>query len=709
MNWMPYIWVIAYVAVVLIVFVFAIVKKNKSLPVEENQPFVRGFFVIYMVIIFMFGAIIYQIVNIQYEQGDQLRALTKVHFPPPKKIEGRRGNILSDDGRLLSSSKTYYYLYMDTRVAALKVVDKKTGRTYFDTHVGALAQAFAQKFGVNAKTFERNLRKAFKEGRSEYPLYPKPVSYLDFLEVKQFPILKRGSTLGGLTTKERIVRDRPYESLASRTIGDVFGEAQKGGRLGKSGLEMYYEKELNGKDGLYIKRKKAGRTVQIITKEPEDGMDIVSTINIDLQEIAESALRERLIWSEAERGCVLLMEVGTGKIKAISNLQWDPVHKDYRETQNFCMNSQVEPGSTFKTASFLVAMEDGYIDSTTLVNTLDGKMKFANEWMKDHNGRGFGIASVATVMHQSSNVGVSSLIHQHYGKNPQKFVDGIRRLGILDSVRMEIPGHGYVKIKQPGSDKWYGTTLPWMSIGYESQVPPIYTLMLYNAIANNGTMVKPIFTEKILKDGKVHKITPIDTIRTKIASDKTLGQMRGILEGVVKHGTAKNMQSQLFTSAGKTGTAQVQEHGTKKNKDGKTRYQITFCGYFPADNPMYTCLVYVRDHKRGGTGSICGEIYKKVAEKAFILNTQRQDSIAHATWQLKDAAKHEITEQTLNNSIDGEMPNLIGLSLDQAVYLLENQKVKIEIKGSGLVKKQSVQAGTDIEQVKNITLICEHL
>lgn len=703
MNWLPYLWVFFYVALVIIVFILATFKKNKALPTGESKPFVRRFFVLYALITIGFAAIIYKIVDIQYFEGEELRKYSKRHFPQADTIPAKRGNILSDDGRLLSSSIPYYFLHFDTRVEALRVVNKETGKTYFEEHVGDLADSLAKKFNGDAKEYRKKLRHAFANKKSEHKLYPEPVSYLDYIKVKEFPILNRGAVQGGFSEQERIKRERPYGSLASRTIGDVYAIEGRG----KNGLELAYDSLLRGKDGLAIKRRKAGRNVLIVTQEPEDGMDVVSTINIDLQEVAEQALRERLTWSESERGCVILMETATGRIKAISNLQWDPRRKQYTESQNFAVASQVEPGSTFKTLSFMVAMEDGYIDSSTVVNTEGGKMMFAGRWMRDHNGKGFGMASVSTVMHQSSNVGVSALIAEHYGKNPQKFVDGIHRLGITQPIQLEIPGHGHVYVKKPGTSKWYGTTLPWMSIGYETQVPPIFTLMLYNAIANNGVMVKPLFTEKILKNGKVYKTTPVEVINPKIASDKTLGQMRGILEGVVKYGTAKNMQSPLFNSAGKTGTAQIFEHGSKTNKEGKTRHQITFCGYFPAENPMYTCIVYARDYKRGGTGTICGEVYKKVAEKAFILNTQRQDSIGNSHWNLQDASQNNPTSLDLKMAMNNTVPMLKGMDIESALYILENQGIKTIVKGSGLIKEQSILPGTPLDNLSSITLLCE--
>lgn len=702
MNWLPYLWVFLYVALVIVVFILATFKKGKKLSKGENQPFLRRFFVVYAIITFGFAAIINQIVKIQYEQGEELRKYANRYYPLADTIPAKRGNILSHDGRLLSSSIPYYYLYMDMRVERLKMTDNNN-KTFFENNVVELSDSLAKKLGGKSSDYEKKLRQGFQAGKAALKLHPKPVSYLDYLDIKNFPILKLGAIQGGFYTEERIERDRPFESLASRTIGGVYGIEGRG----KSGLEMAYDSLLKGKNGLAIRRKKAGKNVQIITKAPEDGMDVVSTIDIEIQEVAEQALRERLTWSESDQGCVVLMETATGKIRAISNLLWDAKSKQYYETQNIAVSNEIDPGSTFKTASFLVAMEDGYIDSTTMVDTQNGKMKFAGRTMHDHNGRGFGIASVPTVMHQSSNVGVSSLIVEHYGKNPKKFVDGVHKLGFTQPINLEIPGHGKVKIKTPGEKDWYGTTLPWMSIGYEIQVPPIYTLMFYNAIANNGTMVKPIFTEKILKNGEVYKTTKVEVINPKIASDKTLSQMKGILEGVVKRGTAKNMQSPLFTSAGKTGTSQIFEKGSNKNKEGKTRHQVTFCGYFPADNPLYTCIVYARDYKQGGTGSICGEVYKKVAEKAFILHTQRKENAPTSEWNLSKAHQLNPTTNDLDVAATSELPDLTGMDISKALYILENQNIKVKITGSGIITKQSILPGTPIEKVQSIELTCE--
>jgi cell division protein FtsI (penicillin-binding protein 3) len=335
--------------------------------------------------------------------------------------------------------------------------------------------------------------------------------------------------------------------------------------------------------------------------------------------------------------------------------------------------------------------------------------------MKDHNFKGkggsggFGEASVATVMHQSSNVGVSKLIDKHYSKNPQAFVDGLKRSGICNKIHLEIPGFGKPYIKNTDSKYWWKTSLPWMSIGYEVQMPPIYTLMIYNAIANDGCMVKPLFTEGYQRSGVMIDTTEVEVINPKIYSDKALNYMRGILEGVVSKGTAKAIRSDLFAIAGKTGTSQIFEKGTNLNSEGKKRHQITFAGYFPADKPMYSCIVYVREPKFGGAGSVCGPVFKALAEKAYILNDgQYNDSLNLAqNWTLDKAIKYNNEDKIseIEESLaDNIMPDLTDLELEDAIFLLENKGLKVKFEGFGTVTSQSIAAGTELKDEKNITI-----
>ncbi len=684
---------------------------------KEKNPIIFRFYVVYLIIACLFGAIIYKIADIQYVKGDELRKLAEKRITAPDTIAPIRGNILSHDGKLLSSALPYYRVSIDLKVPALSVKNKKTGKNYFDEHVKELAEALANKFpSKNASKYEKELRKKYREAQKSnkksytYPLHDGWISHIDYLEVKDFPILRRGPIQGGITIQDRTKRIRPYETLAARTIGDVFGEANNG----KNGLEKKYDDLLKGEPGLYIKRKKAGRTANIIIKEAVNGYDVVSTIDIDLQETAERELRYQLERTEAKRGTVVLMEVGTGKIRAISNLIRQKDGK-YYETENLAVNSQIEPGSTFKTLSFLVAMDDGYITDSTYVDTEDGSYKFANRIMKDHNFKGFGgkggfgYTSVANVMFQSSNVGVSKIIDKYYGNNPQAFVDGLKRSGITKDIELEIPGHGKPVIKNTSSKYWWKTSLPWMSIGYEVQMPPIFTLMIYNAIANDGCMVKPLFTEGFQRSGIMIDTTEVEVINPKIYSDKALNYMRGILEGVVSKGTAKAIKSNLFSIAGKTGTSQIFEGGTNRNSEGRVRHQITFAGYFPADKPMYSCIVYVREPKTGGAGTVCGPVFKKLAEKAYILNNGKyDDSLSLArNWTLDTSVKYNNDNSLLDieSSLDENiMPDLTNLKLEDAIYLLENKGFKVKFEGFGHIVSQSISPGKEIKEEKNITL-----
>ena len=719
MKWIPLIAVGIYViSMLLVLFLGNRVKDaSQNNTKTEKNPLVFRFYVVYLIIACLFGAIIYKIADIQYVKGDELRKLAEKRITAPDTIQPIRGNILSHDGRLLSSALPNYKVFIDLKVPALSVKDKKTGKTYFDAHVHELAEALANKFpGKDAKQYEKELRKKYRQACNSnkksytYPLHNGWISHIDYLEVKNFPILKRGSIQGGLTIKEKTRRIRPYGTLASRTIGDVYGEAN----TGKNGLEKEYENILKGESGLCIKRKKAGRTAEIIIQEAINGYDLVSTIDIDLQETAEKELRTQLERTEAKRGTVVLMEVSTGKIRAISNLTRQK-DGEYYESENLAVNSLIEPGSTFKTLSFLVAMDDGYITDSTYVDTEDGSHKFANRIMKDHNFKGFGgkggfgYTSVANVMHQSSNVGVSKIIDKYYGNNEQAFVDGLKRSGICNKIHLEIPGFARPTIKDRRSKYWWKTSLPWMSIGYEVQMPPIYTLMIYNAIANDGCMVKPLFTEGYQRSGIMIDTTEVEIINPKIYSDKALNYMRGILEGVVSRGTAKAIKSDLFSIAGKTGTSQIFEGGTNRNSEGKVRHQITFAGYFPADKPMYSCIVYVREPKFGGAGTVCGPVFKTLAEKAYILNNgEYNDSLSLSkNWSLESSVKYNNNDLLLEieSSLDDNiMPDLKNLDLEDVVYLLENKGFKIKFTGFGQVAEQSIAPGTELKDENNITL-----
>lgn len=697
-----------YIALILLIvglIVLAIIVLTRKKDVKTDILVRFGF--VFVVILALFGIVFGRIIYLQNVEGDALRKLADKRISKPDTIKAKRGNILSDDGRLMASSLPTYYLYMDMRVEALRIIKKGDTKNYFQLHVKELADALAKKFGdKTAKEYERDLTRAYKNKSAQYKIYPKRVSYLDYMEIKKFPILHRGSIQGGFFTEERVTRVKPFGSLASRTIGDIYGIEEKGG---KNGLELQYDSVLRGTEGLKVTRKMAGKRTDIILKDPINGIDVVSTINIDLQEAAEKSLRNELTECQASCGTVVLMDVKTGAVKAISNLTRNP-NGTYSEVTNIAVASQIEPGSTFKTLSLLVALEDGVIDTTTMINTENGGHQFANRIMKDwnfHSGNGgFGVISVPTVLHQSSNVGVSLLIDNNYRNNPQRFVDGIHRTKFDSPIDLELPGHGKVVIKDTDNKTWSNTTLPWMSIGYEVLVPPIYTLMLYNAIANDGKMMKPKFTYGLSQNGSVVEEFEPEVINESICSKETLGKVKTMLEGVVSKGTAKSVQSKLFTTAGKTGTSQIFLQGTNKNAEGRTRHQITFCGYFPADKPMYSCIVYIREPQGyASAGGMCGKVFKELAEKAFILGggdlpIWAKDSSNVDMTIDKAIVKEKIKPITTDDNI---MPDVMGLTASDAIYILENKNVRVFLNGYGHVTSQSIPTGTEIK--KGMTVI----
>lgn len=670
------------------------------------------FAIIYVTVIFLFSLILYRILSLQYIEGDKLRALNSKRISSEKIISPQRGNILSKDGRLMASSIPTYYLYMDLAADALAgdhPREKNRYRNRFYKELPALANAMATKFkDRTAAEYKRDILKAYKSKsgrRREFRLYPKAISYIDYLEVKTFPILKRGRIRGGFYSKKRVTRSKPFGSLASRTIGDIYGVSEKGGSCG---LELKYDAILRGDNGSYITRKMAGKRTNITTKKARNGDDILSTIDIDLQEVTERSLRQQLIACGAKSGCAILMETSTGKINAISNLIQ---RKDgtYGELGNIAVSSLIEPGSTFKTLALMVAIEDGYIDSSTIVNTTGGIYRFGNRNMKDWNYRGktrggFGYISASKALEMSSNLGVSILIDSCYKDQPQKFIDGIKKTGFDTPISFDIIGHGKVKMKNADNRRWSRTTLPWMSIGYEVQVPPIYTLLYYNAIANNGKMMSPMFVNSIQRNGKdLETFEPI-VIREQICSENTLHQVQGMLEKVVIKGTAKPAASPLFGVAGKTGTAQIFEGGSNRDKDGHKRHQYTFCGYFPTENPTHSCIVYIKEpNKYVSSGSTCGKAFREIAEATYILKggspaRQAEDStiIALPDLELKPRSPEQIRSNT--------MPNLYGLTARDAVFYMQNMGMKVKLIGTGKVIKQSIKAGNNLEEHSEVSL-----
>ena len=501
-------------------------------------------------------------------------------------ITPTRGNILSCDGKLMASSLPEFEIFMDFKTLHDAGTDT-LWRENIDAIATGLNNIFPERSAHDFKTY-------LEEGRAKqsryWPIWPKRIDYNTLCDVRALPVFNiKSKYRSGFIFKEYNARKHPYGSLALRTIGDLFGKKDSA----ICGIELSFDRELRGIDGVKHRRKILNKYLDIIDTPPTDGLDVVTTIDVGIQDLAERALVQELKEPDVhgDVGVAIVMEVATGDIKAIVNME-KCGDGEYRERKNHAVSDLMEPGSVFKTASIMVALDDGVVDTTARVETAGGVWPMYGREMRDHNWRrgGYGMLTLPQTLMVSSNIGVSRIIDDHYRNCPEKYVEGIHRLGLADDLKLPIAGSSPAKIRMPKKDKrgkqyvnWSKTTLPWMSIGYETQVPPISTVTFYNAIANNGKMMRPRLVKAVMKDGEVIKEFPPVVMRSSICKSKTLGEIQTILEHVVSQGLGKRAGSPSFKVAGKTGTAQVAKGGGYKM--GTVHYLLSFAGYFPADAP----------------------------------------------------------------------------------------------------------------------------
>ena len=628
--------------------------------------------------------------------------------------------------------KQFPVIYKDAKLyIELDVLEKEALNHYMKSVSTCLAHVYTKK---SPKEMESHLWEGYKKRDRRYSLGTQEVSYIELKQINENPFFSKGSNRSGLIAEDRARRKKPFDRLASRTIGGLYG-VKEGGR-GNSGLEMHYEAFLRGEPGISSRQKIAGRFRTVNQIDPVDGFDIRTTIDVNIQDITETALLNELQRVDAERGCAVVMEVKTGRIRAISNLERGKDGR-YRETRNFAVSSQTEPGSTFKIASVMVALDDGVIDTSYKVNTENGIWKIGGEYMRDHNWNkgGLGTISIAQSIWHSSNIGISKVIQEFYRDKPERFVERLYAMRLNEPIDLEIPGAGRPKIKHPSDPaaQWSGITLPWMSIGYETQIPPIYTLTFYNAIANNGRMIKPIFVEAISRNGSDVRQFSTEVINPSICSPNTLKKVNQMLIDVVEKGTAEAARSNNFQIAGKTGTAQVDYW----KKDNTKTHQLTFAGYFPADDPKYSCIVVVWSPKNAApsAGNICGSVFKNIAERIYAQSPLLQsepkkvcDAVRVEMPVTKDGKRKElqlvldklgiphtfsgeeseewifseVRKDTINMRVQkirtNIVPNTIGMGARDAIYLLENKGLRVRIAGRGKVEKQSIASGTLIKK-----------
>ena len=677
-------------------------------------------------------------------------------------VKPTRGNILSSDCQLLASSLPEYRLYVDFTTMAASKVDTLWDEKEDSICIG-LNQIFPQK---SVEEFRKHLREGKEQkrtlkdgtvvtGNSHWAIWPRRVSYSVFCEVKQLPIFRMSKYKGGFHFEKYNARTRPNGSLASRTIGEMYGEKDSA----RCGLEMYYDSILRGDKGFINRRKVLQKYLDIMIKEPVDGADIVTTIDVNIQDLAEHAIINKMKEIGGELGVAIVMETKTGDVKALVNmtrLTDSNGEYYYREIKNNAVSDLVEPGSVFKTASILAALDDGVIDTTRQYNvdTGGGVYQMHGRPMRDHNWRrgGYGILTVPEVLYVSSNIGVSRLIDKAYHSNPERFVEKIHSLGLGIDFDLPFPGaqkHAIVRMPKKGRDgryvNWSETALPWMSIGYETQIPPIFTVAFYNAIANNGRFMQPRFVKEVQKEGVTIKEFPPVCLKEKICGDVALKKIQEILEGVVSKGLGKRAGSKAFRVAGKTGTAQVADE-SGSYKSGRVRYWLSFCGFFPYENPEYTCIVCL---KKTGTpasgGLMCGAVFHEISEgimaKKLKHNIQvARDSASCAIPDVKAgnllAADYVLSHLKVNtaggwngmhstgNPVWGNaekrhngvrftkhsettktlVPDVRGMGARDAVYLLENYGMKVSISGRGKVKKQSVAPNSKVVKNMHITI-----
>jgi len=682
-------------------------------PIKKKITTRYSFIILMMVLVglaIVFKAGIIMFAERQYWHDVADRFVKENQTVPPS-----RGNIISSDGQLMASSLPEYKIYMDFKAGG-ELKDSLL-MLYLDSICDGLHQIFPDK---SKREFKSHILNGRKKGSRSYLLYPKRISYIQYKEAKRLPVFNMSKYRGGFHEQPFNQRKKPFGSLAMRTLGDMYSDMTLGA---KNGLELQYDSVLKGREGIIHRQKVMNKYLDIVDIPPVNGCDIITTIDVGMQDIAEKALVDELKEINANVGVAILMEVKTGEVKAIVNMTKgsDGI---YREVKNNAVSDMMEPGSTFKTASIMVALEDGYITPDQEVDTKNGVYKMYGSLMKDHNWTrgGYGVIDVTKVLMVSSNIGVSRLIDENYHNKPEKFVEGLYKLGIATPLNLDIPGAAKKpNIRKPTKENWSKTALAWMSIGYETQVPPINTLAFYNAIANNGVMVKPKFVKAIVKDGEVIEEIPTEVLNPAIASSKTIEQIQSILEKVVSQGLGKPAGSKQFHVSGKTGTAQVSQ-GKTGYKTGKKQYLVSFCGYFPSESPKYSCIVAIQKSGLPASGGqMAGSVFSEIAERVFAKHLaqdlkEAKDSTAILTPDVKKGnladANYILDKIDAKSTNLGEekkqdpkrVPNVIGMGAKDAVYLLESTGLKVRLSGIGKVKSQSIPAGNTLHKGKTIQL-----
>jgi len=683
--------------------------------------------VAFLAILVVGGALVYRIVNLQSEEGDQWRELAKKVTVQYRAVPATRGNIYAHDGSLLATSLPYYRVAFDPKVAH---------DTLFQNNVGSLSRKLAGYFGSSAAEYERKIRRARDSERRYMRLSRKKINHLEKEELSQWPIFREGRYRGGIIFEPVQQRYKPFGFLGARTIGFINDQGEG------AGLEYSFNKYLSGQNGQGLFQKMQGNHWKPVYNgsevKPVNGLNIETTIDINLQDVTQASLLNALYQHDAEYGCAVIMEVQTGEIKAISNLTKRSDGK-YAEIYNYAVGGLTEPGSTFKLPSVIALLEEANLQLEDTIATGDGLYQFHDRMMRDYKWGGFGTITLREAFAKSSNIAISRWVDRYFGGQPDRYLEYLQGMGLTEPLGFQLAGEGHPYIPTREDKSWSGVTLPWMSIGYGLKLTPLQTLSVYNAIANEGKLIQPILVKKVTQVGEAEQSFTSAVLREQICSPTTLHKVQTLLESVVQEGTAKNIRNEYYRVAGKTGTAKILVNG-----EYTSNYYTSFAGYFPADRPKYSCVIVI-NHPKGYQqygSDVAAPVFKDIADKIYATDLslhkplpteyarqagvfpviqagysddlQQICSALHinqlsdtednlAEWVRAKPISQQIhwKEQTIK---ENRMPNVEGMTLRDALYLLERQGIKVEYQGSGRVTKQSLDPEASLKKGNTVWL-----
>ena len=693
---------------------------------NSKETLIRVYWVYFVVLVLAIG-IVSRIFYLQFYEGSKLQLDAEKQIFVSKNISAPRGNIYAanEQKTSLALSVPRYRVYVDLITIKEDV---------FNNLIQSLSDSLSLLLPQNSSEEWKSLLVKQRENGNRYYFIARGLNNDQIERLKNFPIFSLGKYKGGCIITKTTKRVKPYGLLANRTIGYVVDN--EGSNPILVGLEGAFNKYLKGQNGQMLMEKIRGNEWKPVNDdysiEPVPGSDLYTSIDVNIQDVAESALLHQLKEQRAQKGCVVLMEVKTGFVKAIANLSYNKITDTYFETQNHAVGLASEPGSTFKLASLLVAIEQGKISISDSVN-MSGRYQFYDQALTD-GGKVYGKNTVKNAFEKSSNV-ISQLIYDNYKSNPQEFIDGLKEIGLHKKLGLSILGEGEPLIKDASDVSFTGVTLPWMSIGYELEITPLQTLAFYNAVANDGVLLKPQFVKSIKKGLEVKAEYDPIILNSSICSKSTLNDLKEMLEGVVERGTAKNIKARGFKIAGKTGTSKI----AQGSKGYGNKYQASFCGYFPSEDPLYSCIVVVQGPTKNIFGSVVsGTVFKEIADKVYAHEFSKENlkinyeslnfpfSRSGEKLAFQQAAKHlnipvdnrsddsskwvltrtgQDAIRIYNKSvIKGLVPNVIGMGLLDAVYLLEKNGLFVQPIGSGIVREQSIIPGKKVIKGQKIIL-----